>query len=93
MVLRIIKKEKNEMKIELDGEDHTLGNLIQHTLLMDKDIEFAGYDLPHPLSRKPIIYLRTKKGLKVENVFKRTLEKVSKQANEFLANFSKAVEK
>jgi DNA-directed RNA polymerase subunit L len=60
---------------------------------MDKDTEFAGYDLPHPLSRKPIIYLRTKKGSKVENVFKRNLEKVSKQANEFLTNFSKAVEK
>ncbi len=93
MVIRIIKKEKNELQIEVDGEDHTLCNLIQYSLLMDKNVEFAGYDLPHPLSRKPIIFLRTKKGLKAENIFKRTLEKVSKQTNEFLANFSAAVEK
>jgi DNA-directed RNA polymerase subunit L len=93
MALKIIKNKKNELKIELDGEDHTLCNLIQNTLLNDKDIEFAGYDLPHPLSRKPIIYLKSKKGLKAESIFKRNLEKISKKSNEFLSNFSQAVER
>ena len=81
------------MKIELNGEDHTLCNLIQNTLLEEKDIEFAGYDLPHPLSKKPIIYLKTKKGLKAENNLKKALEKISKKADQFLTNFSKAVKK
>jgi DNA-directed RNA polymerase subunit L len=93
MKVKIIKKEKNELKIELDGEDHTLSNLLQSTLLEDNNVEIAGYDLPHPLSKKPIIFIKMKSGNKPEKSLEKALTKISKRTDEFLRQFSKAVEK
>ncbi len=93
MEIKILKKEKNELKFELSGEDYTLCNLIQNTLLLDTDVELAGYDLPHPLSQKPIINIKTKKGVKAERSLVKALNKISKRADEFLDKFTKTVEK
>ena len=39
-----------EGKLIINGEDHTMGNLITRGLQLHQDIDFAGYSLPHPLS-------------------------------------------
>ncbi|WP_455367861.1 DNA-directed RNA polymerase subunit L [[Eubacterium] cellulosolvens] len=59
MKIKIIAEEGNELKIEIEGESHTLGNLLQQELLEDKKVEIAGYDVPHPLINSAIIYIRT----------------------------------
>jgi DNA-directed RNA polymerase subunit L len=56
----VLKKEGNELKIEIEGGSHGICNLIQKRLLEDERVEFAGYDVPHPLASSPIIYLRMK---------------------------------
>ena len=39
------------------NEDHTLGNVIRHTLIQNEgNIEFAGYSVPHP--SEPIVQIR-----------------------------------
>ena len=39
------------------NEDHTLGNVIRHTLMQNEtNIEFAGYSVPHP--SEPIVQIR-----------------------------------
>ncbi len=60
MNVKILKKSNNELKIEIQGSSHGLCNLIQKRLLEDKRVDFAGYDVPHPLASSPIIYLRMK---------------------------------
>ncbi|MDR0470646.1 MAG: DNA-directed RNA polymerase subunit L [Nitrososphaerota archaeon] len=60
MKVRVLKKEGNELKIEIEGGSHGICNLIQKRLLEDERVEFAGYDVPHPLASSPIIYLRMK---------------------------------
>jgi DNA-directed RNA polymerase subunit L len=60
MKVNVLKKSDNELKIELVGSSHGLCNLIAKRLLEDKKVEFAGYDVPHPLASSPIIYLRMK---------------------------------
>lgn len=60
MKVNVLKKSDNELKIELVGSSHGLCNLIAKRLLEDKKVEFAGYDVPHPLASSPIIYIRMK---------------------------------
>ncbi|MDR0492054.1 MAG: DNA-directed RNA polymerase subunit L [Nitrososphaerota archaeon] len=60
MKVKVLKKEENELKIELQGGSHGICNLIQKRLLEDERVAFAGYDVPHPLASSPIIYLRMK---------------------------------
>jgi DNA-directed RNA polymerases I and III subunit RPAC2 len=39
------------------NEDHTLGNVLRHTLLQNEDtVDFAGYSVPHP--SEPIVQIR-----------------------------------
>ena len=62
MKVKVLSKSENELKIEIEGGTHGICNLLQKRLLEDKTVEFAGYDVPHPLASNPIIYVRMKEG-------------------------------
>ncbi len=81
MNIKVLKKADNELKIEIEGSSHGLCNLIQKKLLEDKRVDFAGYDLPHPLASSPIIYLRMKGKAKPEDALIDAVVKV-KETNE-----------
>lgn len=40
-------------------EDHTLGNVVRHQLLLDPRVRFAGYKKPHPLEEHVEIKVQT----------------------------------
>jgi len=56
--VKVLKKEKNELKIEIEGAGHGLCNLLQKRLLEDEQVDVAGYDVPHPLASNPVLYIR-----------------------------------
>ena len=89
MKIKVLKKTANELKIEVEGAEHGLCNLLQKKLLEDERVDFAGYDLPHPLASNPVIYVRMKGTAKPENALIRAAEK-AREAN---SAFSKALEK
>lgn len=76
MKINIVKKSGNELKIEIVGGSHGLCNLLTKRLLEDKTVEFAGYDVPHPLASSPNIYLRMKGKAKPEDALLRAVDKV-----------------
>ncbi len=90
MKINILKKSKNEMKIEIEDEGHTFCNLLQHALLEDKSVEVAGYDIPHPLVAKPILHLKTRSDRSPERALLRALDRIDQMTNEFLKEFEKA---
>jgi DNA-directed RNA polymerase subunit L len=79
--VKVLKKADNELKIEIEGSSHGLCNLIQKRLLEDKRVDFAGYDVPHPLASSPVIYVRMKGRTKPEDAIVDAVEKV-KEAND-----------
>jgi DNA-directed RNA polymerase subunit L len=81
MKIKVIKKSENELKIEIEGATHGLCNLLQKRLLEDKWVDFAGYDVPHPLASNPTIYVRMKGNAKPEDALIKAVEKV-REANE-----------
>jgi len=81
MKINVLKKSGNELKIEIEGGTHGLCNLLQKRLLEDKSVDFAGYDVPHPLASNPLIYIRMKGSAKPEDALVRAIQKVS-EANE-----------
>jgi len=93
MKVEILKKTKNELKIEIDGEGHTFCNVVQKALLKNKKVDLAGYDVPHPLTANPVVYLRTKTQNKPETVLRDAVREVQKDSEAFRAAFGKALEK
>jgi DNA-directed RNA polymerase subunit L len=56
------KKEfGNQGVILIDNEDHTIGNLLSRGLIRHKDIEYASYNMDHPLIRKVNLKYKIKK--------------------------------
>ena len=86
--IKVITRTENELKIEIEGAGHGICNLIQKKLLEDRRVDFAGYDVPHPLASNPIIYVRMKGNAKPEDALIEAAEK-AREAN---ATFSKALE-
>ena len=81
MKINVLKKSDNELKIEIEGGTHGICNLLQKRLLEDKTVDFAGYDVPHPLASNPVIYVRMKGKAKPEDALIKAIEKV-REAND-----------
>jgi len=92
MEVKVLSKSKNDLRLEIVGEDHTFCNLLQSLLLEDKNVEIAGYDQPHPLIRSSIVYLRTKRDASPEKVLLNALAGIQDLNKEFNEKFAKAVE-
>jgi DNA-directed RNA polymerase subunit L len=89
--VKVLSKSKNELRLEIVGEDHTFCNLLQNVLLEDKNIEIAGYDQPHPLIRTSVVYLRTKREASPEKALLTALAGIQGLNKEFNDKFAKAV--
>ena len=88
--IKTLKKTRDELSIEIEGEGHTFCNLLQSTLNEDKNVEVAGYDVPHPLTLKGIIYLKVKKETDPYKTLEKALNKITERADEFLLKFKEA---
>jgi DNA-directed RNA polymerase subunit L len=91
MKVEILNKTSNELKIKIDGEGHTFCNIIQKALLNDERVDIAGYDIPHPLTASPVIYLRTKGRSNPEIVLRDAVKEIQKDTETFGAAFDKAL--
>ena len=89
MKVKILERDKNLLRLEIEEEGHTLSNYIQTLLLQDSEVEIAGYDKHHPLMEKVILYLRTTGDTLPEEVLVRAAERGRKAAEEFRSIFER----
>lgn len=84
-----IKSEESDKDgiIIVNNEDHTLGNLIARGLQIHDKVEFAGYNLPHPLAKKVHFHYKLKSG----NI-KKIVEEVVDYYSELFSAIKKQVD-
>jgi len=90
--LKILRRNSRELKLEIEGEGHTFCNLLESVLLEDKDVEFAGYDVPHPLISNTIFFIRTKKGKTPEEALSEAIGKIRQRGRELNQEIVNAIE-
>lgn len=59
MELKPIQKTKNKVVLEVDGETHTLLNMVKDELWNDSQVKISGYNIDHPLTGKPRLTIQT----------------------------------
>ena len=91
MKVKVLKKEANELKIEVEGAGHGLCNLLQKKLLEDESVDMAGYDVPHPLASNPVIYVRMKGSAKPEAALIKAADEAREANNAFGKELKKAL--
>ena len=62
MEIVILEESKNLLKMEVQGEDHTLANYLRKELWQDKSVKVAGYNIEHPLVSHPVLIVETSSG-------------------------------
>lgn len=91
MQVKVLEKKPNELKVEIEGEDHSFCNALQKALLEDETIDMAGYNIPHPLVSNPIVYVRTRGQRRPETALRNAVEKIREKNKEFRETFEKAL--
>ncbi|MEM1556030.1 MAG: DNA-directed RNA polymerase subunit L [Candidatus Bathyarchaeia archaeon] len=89
--LKVLEKKQNEVVIEIDGEGHTLCNLLESVLLEDDEVEFAGYTIPHPLVGKPILRVRTKGNKEPKDALREALIKIIERGRALKEEFERTL--
>ena len=90
MKVRILERGDRFLRLEIEGEGHTLCNLLQRSLLEDEDVEVGGYNLTHPLVSKAVLFVKTKEG-SPEEALKRAIERIKRTNRAFQEALSAAL--
>ena len=93
MKARVLRREKNELEFELEGEDHTFCNPLVKTLLTIEGVDFGAYHISHPLVRIPRIYVRTRGELTPEEALIKAADKMISILNEIKEKFNEEISK
>ena len=86
MELKILRKTKTELELEVTGEDETILHPITHILLENDDVEYAACMADNPLAVKKRLFIRVKKG-SPEDVLKKAVKYLSDEIKQFGKNF------
>ncbi|KAE9551894.1 hypothetical protein FO519_004885 [Halicephalobus sp. NKZ332] len=68
------RKDPTMLTLLIKGEDHTLGSTVSHILNDTDGVEFAGYNIPHPLEDAILFRIQTKKGFDAMKVLMQAID-------------------
>lgn len=84
MEVKILEETKESIKIELQGEDHTLANVLRRELWNDSHVKIAGYNVDHPLIGNPILVVETDGKEDPKKALLAAVDRIKKKNADFL---------
>jgi DNA-directed RNA polymerase subunit L len=91
MKINITKRETGYIEIDFSSEGHTLLNLLQSSLIENKDVEMAGYSKPHPLMDRSRLFIKLRKGDDMLGAIKKAAVNADGKLDDFLTLFEKNI--
>jgi DNA-directed RNA polymerase subunit L len=86
MEVKVLEETKNKIKLEIEGENHTLVNALRKELWSDSHVKIAGYSIDHPLVGKPVLIVETDGKEDPKKALSSAVERLKKFNSEFVAN-------
>lgn len=80
---KVIEDKTLELTFEVEDESHGVFNALRHLLMQDPDVEYAVYNIDHPLTGKPQMTIKTKRGKRPRKVLKKAAKELQKESSEF----------
>ena len=71
---------------------HGVCNALRHILMQNPDVEYAVYNIDHPLTGKPEMTIKTKKGKRPRNALKKAAEELHSQSADLKKLIDEALE-
>ncbi|MGB2841371.1 MAG: DNA-directed RNA polymerase subunit L [Halobacteriota archaeon] len=88
--VKILEKKEKEVRIEIEGEDHTLLAPLTSKLLENEKVYLATYNIKHTLMSNPVLYVKMKEGDPIEAV-KSAAASLASDFEEFERKYKAAV--
>ena len=88
--VKILEKKEKEVRIEIEGEDHTLLAPLMSKLLENEKVDLATYNIKHTLMSNPVLYVKMKEGDPIEAV-KSAAASLASDFEEFERKYKAAV--
>ncbi|ARM76364.1 DNA-directed RNA polymerase subunit L [Acidianus manzaensis] len=89
MQIKLLKSTDTYLEIQIDGEDHTLGNLLAEILRNINGVVYASYYQPHPLIQSIVLKIMTNGETKPLDAVKEAIEKAENYTNNFIEELKK----
>ena len=86
MEIEVLKKDKNEIKLQFSEIDQGILNLIKSSLWEDNATKVASFMIAHPEIGKPVFLLKTK-GKEAKKVWNDAIEKLNTKVDKLKTNF------
>ncbi|MBR2558268.1 MAG: DNA-directed RNA polymerase subunit L [Methanobrevibacter sp.] len=67
----------------MEDESHGVCNALRHILMQNPDVEYAVYNIDHPLTGKPDMTIKTKRGKRPRKALKQAAEELKKESADF----------
>lgn len=83
MNIKVLSKTSRELVLEIEGEDHTLGNMLMKEALRHPLVELATYRTPHPLRSSIEFTIVVREGADLSSVLKDVISNLRNQITEF----------
>ena len=80
---KIIDDKTLELTFEVEDESQGVFNALRHVLMQDPDDQYAVYNIDHPLTGKPQMTIKTKRGKRPRSVLKKAAEELQKESSDF----------
>lgn len=78
------EEKPRKFMVTIEGEDHSVGNLLARTLLSMKEVKFAYYEQPHPLEDKIVVFVELKsEKVSIKKVLLQALDIIEETNREF----------
>jgi len=90
--IKILRSGENYLELQIDGEEHTVGNLLKGYLLKVPGVKFASYSKPHPLIDSIILKIMTDGSISPKEALVKAIELAEEDTNKFIEEV-KSIEK
>ena len=88
--VKILEAKENVVRIEIEGEDHTLLAPLTSKLLENEQVDIATYNIQHTLRSNPVLYVKMKEGAPLEAV-KSAVASLASEFEEFGKKYKAAM--
>lgn len=89
MEIKILKSGENYIELQIDGEEHTIGNLIKGYLIKVPGVIFASYSKPHPLIDSIVIKIMTNGNISPKEALIKAIELAENDTSKFIDEVKK----
>ncbi|MFA6268981.1 MAG: RpoL/Rpb11 RNA polymerase subunit family protein [archaeon] len=88
MKIDVVTNEKNTLEFYIEGERHTLPNLLKEKIVSVEGVEFCAYKLDHPLDKKAKFIVKTS-GKSPKKIVEDSIKELKEDLTEFKKEFEK----